>query len=1044
MKFIEFNGDLYFSAKDTGIDRELFRLRADNNTIELVADIAAGAPGGDPGLFTIFNGELFFEAEVAGTGTDEEPFKYNPTTNSVTQITNGNPLAGEDSNLTGQFVFNSNLYATMESSVGRELFEYDPTTTTYNLHTNLNGTGDGYPLKFIEFNRDLYFSAKDTGIDRELFRLTSSPSVSLSRTPATASEDSTTNLVYTFTRTGDTTSALTVNFSVGGTAAFSSDYTQSGAASFSASSGTITIGIGASSATLTIDPTADSDVELDETVQLSLAAGTGYNIDTAGAITGTITNDDSASLSIDDVSLAEGNSGTISFDFTVTLNAAVDSAVAVNFAAADDTATTADSDYAANSGTLNFTGNAGETKNISIIVNGDTQVEVAETFLVNLSSIAAGGRDVTFADSQGQGSIQNDDTNVAIAATDADKAEGDTGNTAFTFTVTRNGVTSGTSSVEYAVTGSGTYPGDASDFGGSFPSGVVNFAASETNQMINIDVSGEMVAENDETFTVTLSNPSGATIGTTTAAGIIQNDDTAEITIAESGSSTNITEGGSTDSYDLVLTSQPTADVTVTVDPDGQTDLGNGAGSPINLTFTDGDWDSAQTVAVTAVDDQIAEGSHSSTITHSAASSDGFYDGISIIDVTAMITDNDVAGVSITESAGSTEVTEDGTTDSYTVVLTTQPTADVTITLSPDVETDLGGGAGTPIDLIFTDSDWDSAQTVMVTAVDDAVAEGNHGSTISHSAASSDGNYDGITIVNVTATIADNDTAGFSITETDGHTAIGEDGTTDTIEVVLTSEPAQPVTVTFTMDGQVQLSTTSLVFHALNWNDPQTVTVTAVDDDDVESYHTSIVTFAISSSDANYSNLADKDISINITDNDIAYIFMPMVVNNFTTAPDLVVNEITVTGNSVQVTIENQGTAPVTEEFWIDLLINPNVPPTQVNHTWQTQGGEGTHWGLEADALPLDPGDTLVLTLGDARDFGGNFSGVIPAGATIYAHVDSANTDTTYGAVNEIHEQIGAAYNNIASVTTSSTIVLFVNDSGDTTLQPQSVFLPTR
>ena len=106
--------------------------------------------------------------------------------------------------------------------------------------------------------------------------------------------------------------------------------------------------------------------------------------------------------------------------------------------------------------------------------------------------------------STANGTIQNDDTSVAIAATSANKEEGDSGNTAFTFTITRIGVTSGASSVEYAVTGGGANPADADDFGGSLPSDTINFAGSDTSKEITVNVSGDTDLEYQETFTVTL------------------------------------------------------------------------------------------------------------------------------------------------------------------------------------------------------------------------------------------------------------------------------------------------------------------------------------------------------------------------------------------------------------------------------------------------------------------------------------------------------------------------------------------------------------
>src|SRR5207248_1868366 len=95
--------------------------------------------------------------------------------------------------------------------------------------------------------------------------------VSVAVSPSSVPEDGAANLVYTFTRAGLTTGALTVNFTVGGTATFNTDYTQSGAASFTATTGTVTFAAGSSTATVTVDPTADTTVEPDETVALTMA-----------------------------------------------------------------------------------------------------------------------------------------------------------------------------------------------------------------------------------------------------------------------------------------------------------------------------------------------------------------------------------------------------------------------------------------------------------------------------------------------------------------------------------------------------------------------------------------------------------------------------------------------------------------------------------------------------------------------------------------------------------------------------------------------------
>ncbi|HEX7176858.1 MAG TPA: Ig-like domain-containing protein, partial [Pyrinomonadaceae bacterium] len=118
------------------------------------------------------------------------------------------------------------------------------------------------------------------------------PDVTVAVSPASALEDGADNLVYTFARQGATTSSLTVNFSVGGTATFSTDYTQTGAATFTPPTGTVVIASGSSTATVTVDPSADSTVEPDETVILTVTSGTAYDVGSPSVATGTITNDD--------------------------------------------------------------------------------------------------------------------------------------------------------------------------------------------------------------------------------------------------------------------------------------------------------------------------------------------------------------------------------------------------------------------------------------------------------------------------------------------------------------------------------------------------------------------------------------------------------------------------------------------------------------------------------------------------------------------------------------------------------------------------------
>jgi Tryptophan-rich Synechocystis species C-terminal domain/Calx-beta domain len=253
-----------------------------------------------------------------------------------------------------------------------------------------------------------------------------------------------------------------------------------------------------------------------------------------------------AALSADKV---EGQSGSTAFTFTVTRGGNTSIASSASWAVTGSGANAASaSDFAGvvlPSGTVSFA--AGETsKTITVNVAGDTVVEPDEGFTVTLSNPTTGA---TIGTASAGGTIRNDDTSLAslsITALSADKAEGQSGSTPFTFTVTRGGNTSIASSASWAVTGSGANAASASDFAGAvLPSGTVSFAAGETSKTITVNVAGDTVVEPDQGFTVTLSNPAASTtIGTASASGAIRNDDLG--TIVEAFGATSLVQVANT------------------------------------------------------------------------------------------------------------------------------------------------------------------------------------------------------------------------------------------------------------------------------------------------------------------------------------------------------------------------------------------------------------------------------------------------------------------------------------------------------------------
>ncbi len=193
----------------------------------------------------------------------------------------------------------------------------------------------------------------------------------------------------------------------------------------------------------------------------------------------------------------------------------------VDFATADGTATQP-SDYASNTGTVTFAP-GDTTKTVTVQVNGDTAVEPNETFNVNLSNATG---NATIADNQGVGTIVNDDAAAAsnISINDVSKNEGNSGQTAFNFTVSLDAAQAAPVTVDFATAdGTATQPSDYTS-----NSGTVTFAPGETSKTVTVQVNGDTTVEPNETFIVNLSSATGnATITDNQGVGTIVNDDQA-------------------------------------------------------------------------------------------------------------------------------------------------------------------------------------------------------------------------------------------------------------------------------------------------------------------------------------------------------------------------------------------------------------------------------------------------------------------------------------------------------------------------------------
>jgi hypothetical protein len=526
--------------------------------------------------------------------------------------------------------------------------------------------------------------------------------------------------------------------------------------------------------------------------------------------------------------------------------------------------------------------------------------------------------------------------------------------------------------VNYTVAGTATSGIDYTALSGS-----VVIPAGSTTATIDVIPVDDTIVDPDETVEVTLSLGTGYVPHSlnSTATLTITDNDTAGITV--SAISGNTSEAGGTASFEVVLDTEPTADVTVNL---VSSNTAEGTVSVPSITFTPSNWNVPQTATVTGVDDTVADGNITYTIQTTVTSADTAYSSINPSDVSVINIDNDTPNILVTQSGGSTAVTEGGTTDTYQLVLTTAPTANVNITITPDAQTDLGNGAGTAVTRTFTAANWESAQTITVTAADDTAVEYAHTSTISHSVTSTDADYNSMTVGDITANVTDNDlpqvniaagnnaseantssgqftltlsdaaptggitvnysvagtatsgtdyialsesvfipagatsaninivpvddfvdeddesvevslnpgtnynigssgtatthiidndTAEIQIVESGSGTEVTEGGSADTYTVVLSSQPTADVRMDFSTDANLN-PIQSLTFNASNWKIPQTVTVSAVEDDELQGDRTSAIVHTVSSSDAKYNGMTLPNINAYIRDQALA------------------------------------------------------------------------------------------------------------------------------------------------------------------------------
>lgn len=559
------------------------------------------------------------------------------------------------------------------------------------------------------------------------------PSLSISDVAVTEGNSGTTNAVFNVTLSAASSQSVTVGyFTADGTATANSDYQPQ--------SGTLTFPAGVTTRTITVPVIGDLAAEANETFFVNLVNPVNASILKAQGI-GTINDDDTTpSLSINDVAVTEGNSGTTNAVFTVTLSAASSLPVTVDYLTADGTAT-ANSDYQPQSSTLTFAPGT-TTRTIIVPVIGDLAAESTETFFVNLLNPV----NATISKSQGIGTINDDDSTPSLSINDVAVTEGNSGTTNAVFTVTLSAASSVSVTVDY-FTADGTATAN-SDY--QPQTSTLLFAPGVTTRTITVPVIGDLAAEANETFSVNLANPLNATISKAQGIGTINDDDT---TPSLSINNVTVTEGNSgTTNAQFTVTLSAASSQTVTVDyvtGDGTatapSDYDSQAGT---LTFPAGT--TTRTINVAVKGDTTPEPNENffvNLLNPVNAS-------IAVAQGTATVNDDDEAGfvqfsastATVGEAAGTVTLTINRTGDTSGVTTVNFETSDGTAVQKSDYTFNSG---------VVQFNPGETSKTIKISIVDDVFVEG--GETFKVTLSNVSGNF----VINnpgvVTVTITDND-----------------------------------------------------------------------------------------------------------------------------------------------------------------------------------------------------------------------------------------------------------------------------------------------
>ncbi|HSJ53962.1 MAG TPA: PPC domain-containing protein [Anaerolineae bacterium] len=445
----------------------------------------------------------------------------------------------------------------------------------------------------------------------------------------------------------------------------------------------------------------------------------------------------------------------------------------------------------------------------------------------------------------------------------------------------------------------------------------------------------------------------------------------------------------------LTLTSEPTATVSIPL----SATAGECLVSPATVTLDAANWAAGETATVTAVDDAIVDGSETCLVqTGLTTSEDGNYQGLDPANVTVTVEDDDQA--SIVVSPTSLTVSEPSGSQSFVVRLTSQPAAGVSVPLSAS-NNQCSVSPGT---ILLNAGNWATGATATVTAVNDAVDDGNMSCLVQTGVTTSeDTHYAGLNPADVTVTVEDDDQAGVLVEPTS--LTVSEPSGTGSFVIKLSSQPVNSVFVPLaTSGGECSISRSFVWMTSNNWSTGVATTVTAIDDLEADGDTICLVEVRVTvSDDSNYQGLDPADVVVTVQDNDQA--------------------GVVVAPTSLAVS-EPSGSGTVTLRLTSQPLASVSIPLSASNSQCSVAPATAT-----LNAANWATGATATVAAVDDAFADGDATCVVQTGLTVsgdddYQGLNPADVTVTVADDDEVNVLVAPTSLNVSEPSGSATFVL--------------------